>query len=245
MKHLYIDPSTRETFNPEKKFGIIESNSLIYDNVTTSYPLNLPTDYYMKYIQQTMPTQQAGNGKWFIRPHHLETLTKHSLSIKDDVLNTRYYSHYNQQYGKKEERNDNAEAITKIEEHLEHLRQKMHVMLMNKGKDPTVLEELYEKCAMEGNQEYERFINDKTRFDSKRLIIEAYEEVLRDKRLKENVVLNGQRFKEYEKNRPPQSNWYELKTGEFSKELYRNRMALKPNNSNSVYLEILQDKNLY
>jgi hypothetical protein len=42
--------ATGEAFNPEKKFGIIESNSLIYDNVTTSYPLNLPTDYYQKYI---------------------------------------------------------------------------------------------------------------------------------------------------------------------------------------------------
>jgi len=33
-------------FNPEKKFGVIEDNSLIYDNVTTSYPVNLPADYY-------------------------------------------------------------------------------------------------------------------------------------------------------------------------------------------------------
>lgn len=108
--------------------------------------------------------------------------------------------------------------------------------MMNKGKNPEFLDELYDKMRMEGNQEYEKFINDKTRYDSKQLIIEAYEEVLRDKRIKEMATLNGQRFKEYEKNRPPQSNWYELKTGEFSKELYRNRMALKPNNSNSVYL---------
>lgn len=56
LKHLFVDPATREPFSPGKKFGIIESNSLIYDNVTTSYPLNLPTDYYTKYIQQTMPT---------------------------------------------------------------------------------------------------------------------------------------------------------------------------------------------
>ena len=69
--------------------------------------------------------------------------------------------------------------------------------------------------------------------------------MLTDKRCHEKGILNGQRFKEYEKNRPPQNNWYELKSGEFSKELYRNRMALKPNNSNSVYLETLQDKNLY
>jgi hypothetical protein len=114
-----------------------------------------------------MPTQQAGNGKWFIRPHHLETLTKHSLSIKDDVLNTRYYSHYNQQYGKKEERNDNAEAITKIEDHLSELKSKMNTMMMNKGKDPEFLTELHDKMRMEGNIEYERFINEKTRYDSK------------------------------------------------------------------------------
>jgi hypothetical protein len=50
LSHLYVDPANGESFNPEKKFGIIESNSLIYDNVTTSYPLNLPTDYYTKYI---------------------------------------------------------------------------------------------------------------------------------------------------------------------------------------------------
>jgi hypothetical protein len=49
----------------------------------------------------------GGNQKWFIRPHHLETLTKHPLSIKDDVLNTRYYSHYDQTYGEKKEINPN------------------------------------------------------------------------------------------------------------------------------------------
>ena len=46
-----------------------------------------------------MPGKEEG--KWFIRPHHLETLTEHFNSVKDDVLNTNYYSHYNQQYGKK------------------------------------------------------------------------------------------------------------------------------------------------
>lgn len=82
-------------YDPQKKFGLIQDNSLIYDNVTTSYPLNLPTDYYSKYIFGTLPTKDSGK-KWFIRPHHLETLTSHPQSVKDDVLNTRYYSHYNQ-----------------------------------------------------------------------------------------------------------------------------------------------------
>lgn len=86
---------------------------------------------------------------------------------------------------------------------------------------------------------YEQFVNDKTRFESRELVIEAYEGILEEKRQFERRVLNGQRFKEYEKNRPPQSNWYELKGGEFSKELFRNRMALKPNDSNTVYLKTL------
>ena len=36
-----------QKFDPSKKFGIIEDDKkLIYDNITTSYPANLPTEYY-------------------------------------------------------------------------------------------------------------------------------------------------------------------------------------------------------
>lgn len=113
------------------------------------------------------------------------------------------------------------------------------MLSMQKGIKPDVLEELFEKTKLEGARMYEKFVGEKIRYDSKQLIIEAYEEILKDRRLKERDVLNGRRFKEYEKNRPPQSNWYELKSGEFSKEHYRNRMALKPNDSNTLYLKTL------
>ena len=43
------------------------------------------------------------------------------MSIRDDVLNTRYYSHYDM--SKKEEKCDKAEAINKIESHLDILKQ--------------------------------------------------------------------------------------------------------------------------
>jgi hypothetical protein len=43
----------------------------------------------------------------------------------------------------------------------------MNFMMMNKGKDPEFLEELHDKMRMEGNTEYEKFINEKTRYDSK------------------------------------------------------------------------------
>ena len=69
--------------------------------------------------------------------------------------------------------------------------------------------------------------------------------MLFERRQLEKELLNSKRFKEFEKNRPPQHKWYELKNSEFTKELYRNRMALKPNDENRVYLKTLQDKNLY
>ena len=52
----YKDPNNNlDTFNPKKKFGVIQPNNLVYDEITSSYPLNLPTDYYARYILQTVP----------------------------------------------------------------------------------------------------------------------------------------------------------------------------------------------
>ena len=50
LKKLFRDENGE--FDPKKKFGLIEDDSLLYNNVTTSYPVNLPTDYYQRYIQQ-------------------------------------------------------------------------------------------------------------------------------------------------------------------------------------------------
>lgn len=51
---------------------------------------------------------------WFIRPHHIESLTEHHNSIKDDFLNTRYFSHYNQKYGNVKEPTHGEQAIEYI-----------------------------------------------------------------------------------------------------------------------------------
>ena len=68
-----------------------------------------------------MPKENDGE-TWFTRAHHVENLTHHPNSIKDDVLNTHYYSHYNQKANKKEEKNDCAEAITHLENQLAKLK---------------------------------------------------------------------------------------------------------------------------
>ena len=76
-------------------------------------------------------------------------------------------------------------------------------------------------------------------------MIEAYENVLLRNRRRERDILNKVRHEEYERNRPPESKWYEFKHNGFNKELYRNRVALKPNNENKVYLERLQYQDIY
>jgi len=86
---------------------------------------------------------------------------------------------------------------------------------------------------------------EQSKANQKQLIIEAYEAILTKKRLKEMEILNVERSKEYEKNRKPMPNWYALKSTEFSKELYRNRVALKPNNENDSYLDMLLDPRIY
>ena len=119
MREIYKDKDG-QPYDPIKKFGVIESEgALLYDNITTSYPLNFPTEYYHNAIKNSMPTNEE---KWFIRPHHLESLTNHKQSIKDGFLNTNYFSHYNQAHGKPVIRDEPAEAIKNIEKVLEELK---------------------------------------------------------------------------------------------------------------------------
>jgi hypothetical protein len=65
------------------------------------------------------------------------------------------------------------------------------------------MDELRDSLKKEGLEAYEKFINDRTQHNSKAMIIEAYEGVLSHNRTLEKDVLNRERFKEYEKNRPP------------------------------------------
>ena len=47
MREFYWDHKKKDYFDPKKKFGMIEDEEQqIYDNITTSYRLNLPAEYY-------------------------------------------------------------------------------------------------------------------------------------------------------------------------------------------------------
>lgn len=73
--------------------------------------------------------------KWFIRPHHVESITNHHLSLKDDILNTRYFSHHNKDFDKKQEVNDKATCVEYIEKHVQQLKMQQTVLAMQRGMD--------------------------------------------------------------------------------------------------------------
>ncbi|CAI2378759.1 unnamed protein product [Moneuplotes crassus] len=242
----YRDTDTGEPFNPIKKFGLIDKDYLVYDNATSSYPLNLPADYYQRYVKSTVPSKK--DGKWFIRPHHIEKLTTHVKSIKDDVLNTNYYSHYHDESKNKMKVDETAEAIQGLENKISQIKDYVKMIKMNNGTwDPDYDEILATdpEINREARNRYEALMKEGKTGKKNLYMLKAFESLLYEQRRIEKEMLNLQRAKEYEKNRPPQEGWYMLKTEEFNKELYRNRMDLKPNNQNRVYLDNLKDPYLY
>ena len=242
----YRDTESGEPFNPIKKFGFIEDDYLVYDNATSSYPLNLPTDYYQRYVKSTVPSKK--DGKWFIRPHHIEKLTTHVKSIKDDVLNTNYYSHYHDESKNKVKIDEVSSAIHGLENKISEIKDYVKMMKMNNGTwDPDEEQLLVEdpEINREARNRFERLMKEGKTGKKNLYTVKAFEALLFEQRRIEKEMLNVQREREYEKNRPPQDGWYKLKNSEFSKELYRNRMALKPNNQNRVYLDNLKDPYLY
>lgn len=88
---------------------------------------------------------------WFIRPHHVESLTNHFNSLKDDVLNTRYFSHYNRE--KEVELTENEKAIDYIERHLEQLRMRQNVMTLQKTNGEKDFEQYIEELKRQTSNE--------------------------------------------------------------------------------------------
>jgi hypothetical protein len=53
----------------------------------SKYSLLLPVNYYSNSI-----LQEPDKEKWYLRSHHVETLTENPLSKKDNIISTEYKS---------------------------------------------------------------------------------------------------------------------------------------------------------
>lgn len=78
-----------------------------------------------------------------MRPHHVETLTHHVSSIKDNVLNTRYYSHYEATDPNSLKKDETTETISCLESTMARLKDELMMYKMRSGIfDPDQEEEL-------------------------------------------------------------------------------------------------------
>ena len=128
------------------------------------------------------------------------------------------------------------------------LKNKLRTYQMERGIwDADKEEELQndEEIKKFARRRFQDLVADKTGENQRTLLMDTFEDLLSEKRLLERKILNQKREVEYEKHRPPQQGWYELKTPKFSEELYRNRMEMKPNDENKTYLRQLKDDYLY
>ena len=128
-KEEHFLDSRGKKYNPKEKFGTLEKDYIEYDPHMTKYEAVLPEDFYMKTIDKQSPEKKD---KWFVRPHHVETLTRHPYSKWDHVLNTKYYSYYHEEKkdkGKKEDRirRLGSDVIDSLEEQIIKLKARIYL----------------------------------------------------------------------------------------------------------------------
>jgi hypothetical protein len=128
QKESFVD-SKGEKYDPKEKFGTLEKDYTEYDPHMTKYEAVLPEEFYMKTIDKQSPEKKD---KWFVRPHHVETLTRHPYSKWDNVLNTKYYSYYHEEKkdkGKKEDRIKRLgnDVIDSLEEQIIKLKARIYL----------------------------------------------------------------------------------------------------------------------
>jgi hypothetical protein len=83
------DQNTSQNFEEMNKVNLIEPKFLPEDN-WMEFKIVYPIDFYENQINKQLVSSKHKD--WFVRPHHIETLTEHPKSIKDNWLNPKYYS---------------------------------------------------------------------------------------------------------------------------------------------------------
>jgi hypothetical protein len=110
-----------------------------------------------------MPKLLANSAKepaWFIKPHHLESLTQHPNSLRDDFLNTKYFSHFNQAYGKETKEDNKQTAINYIEKQISDLKSLQERQAKTRGISLEHLDDLKHEQRQQARKNFDAFIDD-------------------------------------------------------------------------------------
>ena len=95
-------------FSPEDIKFDTNPLKIIKDDRFSSYNIEYPPQYYYEIIKENEPLK---NKDWFIRPHHIESISNSKKAINDDILNTKYISYYGKPETNENINNKNREEI--------------------------------------------------------------------------------------------------------------------------------------
>mmetsp|Transcript_24511 Transcript_24511/g.27876 ORF Transcript_24511/g.27876 Transcript_24511/m.27876 type:complete len:494 (-) Transcript_24511:445-1926(-) len=243
-RSVYYDGGGNE-FDPDEKFGTISpSKSTRYKkNDFTEYDWELPKTEYNRYYISQAP---QGDQPWYISGHHIQSLTKHSKSIRDNI-DKNYLSFAGAPEKEEEDYSKNLKdardgAINKLDTVLENLKKELEMrkFMRAHGGSPT-----RGGYIAEGVTSIEKYYKDVDGQSKEKLLASTYEAILYNLRSRERELLNKKRDEQFNRHRPPNEKWWELKSEDFCEELYRNRMQMKPNNENQLFLDELKKEQLY
>ena len=240
----------------------LKTNTMIQDERFSSFNVEFPVKYYYKVTKENEPPNKKD---WYIRPHHIESISKNEKGIADDLLNTKYISYYapsnidNNNKTSKQEILE--ELISETHNHINELQNEMFDKC-NKSKSGKKLYQKLENLKEEVKENYipgkmvdekkkedesiiDYMLKKKMNLNQSNLTIGVSNLILENLREKEKEILIKKRKEEYERIRPPLKNWFELKGDNFDMELKRNQMILKAGPEYYEKINDLVNEDLY
>jgi len=253
IEHLFVqlqDPPEPPSFNTRSELlksgnapfhPFMDKEGKIFDPQERFHHISNPKENYVdpKYIQTMAQKSPAPSQDWFVRPHHLKSVTQHPFSVQDDP---QYYRNMEllgtqaNQSTPNQEPDKRQEAISHLESTLAQL--KSEVEARRRGQYAELKGgEGWVGRAIEGISS--------NLAEKDQLVFSTYEGILNELRRRETQLLNYKRAQVYEECRSPREKWYEMKTHDFTAEMHRNNASLRPNNQNKRLLNQLRVTELY
>lgn len=211
------------------------------------YPTIFPTEYYKNLIDKERVKNDKE--KWYLRPHHIETLTEHPNSLRDNLLDSNYYSFYTEmekdmngrflteeEVRKKREPSDKDIVIASLENQLHELRSKMSMMQPGTSSrmPGTIPAHEMQKYYMIGDRE-----------DKGESVTIAFEAIMDNLRGQEKDILNKKRDHESLQYGMPDKDWYTNKTHRFTAEMKKYDRMSKADPQREEKIRRLMNRELY
>ena len=220
------------------------------DGLGAEYPTILPVVYYKNLIDKERA--KTDKDKWFLRPHHIETLTEHPSSLKDNVLDTNYYSFYTElekdldgnfltpeESAARKKPTEKDVLINNLESQIADLKRKLTHTARN-----SELTSAQQKNSIPVHELKKYYLTDQDANNADPMTL-AFESVLDNLRTKERGILNKKRETDLQEYGLPDPSWYTSKDANFTKEMKKFDKMMQKDPQREEKIKRLMSRELY